>query len=89
MPTPPKSSFDEPKENVVVELRGVDGKYTKPIPENIRNLSADEFKAVEKRIVRKADMVMMYVSSLELLSCELTYLRPIMGLLYILNCKFR
>lgn len=89
MPTPPKSSFDEPKENVVVELRGVDGKYTKPIPENIRNLSADELKAIEKRIVRKADMVMMYVSSLELLSCELTYLRPIMGLLYILNCKFR
>ncbi|AAW46132.2 conserved hypothetical protein [Cryptococcus deneoformans JEC21] len=69
MPPSPKSSFDEPKEDVVVELRGVDAKYTKPIPENIRNLSADELKAIEKRIVRKADMVMM----------------PIMGLLYILN----
>lgn len=88
MPPSPKSSFDEPKEDVVVELRGVDAKYTKPIPENIRNLSADELKAIEKRIVRKADMVMMYVSSIELLWYELTCLRPIMGLLYILNCKF-
>lgn len=87
MPPSPKSSFEEPKEDVVVELRGVEAKYTKPIPESIRNLSADELKAIEKRIVRKADMIMMYVFLLGLLWYELTCLRPIMGLLYILNCK--
>lgn len=70
-----------------LSFEGVEAKYTKPIPESIRNLSADELKAIEKRIVRKADMIMMYVFLLGLLWYELTCLRPIMGLLYILNCK--
>lgn len=39
-------------------------------PESIRNMSADELKKLETRMVRKIDMVIM----------------PIMAVLYILNC---
>jgi hypothetical protein len=42
-----------------------------PKPESIRDMSPEELKKLEKRMVRKMDMIIM----------------PIMGILYILNCK--
>ncbi|VUC35634.1 unnamed protein product [Clonostachys rosea] len=45
--------------------------FTKPKPESIANLSDEELAVMEKKMVRKVDMVVM----------------PIIGILYILNCK--
>ncbi|ODN76060.1 hypothetical protein L202_06004 [Cryptococcus amylolentus CBS 6039] len=65
-----KPSFEEDdKIAASVELQAVDEDAAPSVPENIRGLTADELKAIEKRIIRKADLIIM----------------PVMGLLYILN----
>lgn len=56
---------------------------TRGIPEEIAALSEEDYNATVKRIVRKADCVIMFVLSALLLDC--TNPRPIMGILYVLN----
>lgn len=60
-------------------------------PESIRDLSPEELQQLETRMVRKIDMVIMYVlvakdPSVGSMDTDLPNARPIMGVLYILNC---
>jgi hypothetical protein len=57
---------------------------TRGVPEDIAALSEEDYNATVKRIVRKADCVIMSVSHPIYHDIELT-LRPIMGILYVLN----
>lgn len=54
-----------------VEHSEATAQYAVEKPESIRNMSAEEIKKLETRMVRKMDFVIM----------------PIMGILYLLNCE--
>jgi hypothetical protein len=59
------------KEAALVEEQTVEDHHS--MPDSLRSLTEEERRNIEKRVVRKADLVIM----------------PIIGLLYILNCKSR
>lgn len=53
-----KDQLDDIKDAGILESVPVD-ESTVPIPESLRELSDAELRAMEKRIVRKADLVLM------------------------------
>ena len=55
-------TIDQPADIVKEERHGVDDAV--PKPESIRNLSDEEIQALETKMVRKMDMVIMLVRSL-------------------------
>lgn len=59
------------KEAALVEEQTVEDHHS--MPDSLRSLTDEERRNIEKKVVRKADLVIM----------------PIIGLLYILNCKSR
>ena len=76
------------KEALDVETRPFEGHAVDRMPESLRPLSDDERAAIAKRVVRKADLVIMYVF-IRFVKSPLTsdhHFRPIICTLYILNC---
>jgi hypothetical protein len=59
------------KEAALVEEQTVEDHHS--MPDSLRSLTEEERRIIEKKVVRKADLVIM----------------PIIGLLYILNCESR
>lgn len=55
-----KEQLDDIKDAGVLESVPVEDS-TVPMPESLRSLSDAELRAMEKRIVRKADLVLMWV----------------------------
>lgn len=49
--------IDDDKEESSIAIREVNGS----MPEELRGLSEEELKAIEKKLVRKADLVILWV----------------------------
>lgn len=62
---------------------------TAPVPESLMNMTEAELSDLQKKMVRKMDIVIMYAGAIKTLQTDplRTDLssRPIMGILYILN----
>lgn len=51
--------LDNEKEVLESEIKAVNDDYQVELPESLQGLSAEDLVALEKRVVRKADMVLM------------------------------
>lgn len=51
--------LDNEKEILESEIKAVNDDYQIELPESLQGLSAEELIALEKRVVRKADLVLM------------------------------
>ncbi len=60
MTNPPDAHLlDNEKEMLESEIKAVNDDYQIELPESLQGLSAEELIALEKRVVRKADLVLM------------------------------